>query len=149
MHELFRVCENCLCTYERYILLRLKRSILKASKQIILLIALHVLLAIYSGTDVFSKYAAQAQFFSSPFFICWFVVLVILGIYAIGWQQIIRHMSLSGAFLNKAITIVWGIFWGVLLFNESLTIGKIIGALLIIAGIVLFVLSDKDQKAQS
>ena len=74
---------------------------------------------------------------------------MILGIYAIGWQQIIRNTSLTSAFLNKAITVIWGIFWGVLLFNESLNAGKIIGAIFIIAGIVLFVLSDKDAGSKN
>ncbi len=117
----------------------------KGSHRIIVLIVLHVMLAIWSCTDVLSKYAAGEDFFSTGFFVMWAGVLVLMGVYALGWQQVIRRMPLATAFANKAITIVWGLFWGVALFGEAVTPGKIIGAVLVVAGIVLFVFSDADE----
>lgn len=108
----------------------------------LVLIVLHVMLAIWSCTDVLSKYAAGEDFPSTGFFIMWAGVLALMGVYALGWQQVIRRMPLATAFANKAITIVWGLFWGVALFSEALTPGKIVGAVLVVAGIVLFVFSD-------
>ncbi len=117
----------------------------KGSHRIIVLIVLHVMLAIWSCTDVLSKYAAGEDFFSTGFFVMWAGVLVLMGVYALGWQQVIRRMPLATAFANKAITIVWGLFWGVALFGEAVTLGKIVGAVLVVAGIVLFVFSDPDE----
>ena len=41
--------------------------------------------------------------------------------------------------------MVWGIIWGFVFFRESITIGKIVGAMLIIAGVVLYSLVDKED----
>ena len=69
-----------------------------------------------------------------------------LGIYAIVWQQIIKKLPLTVAYANKAITVVWGILWGILFFDESISFFKILGAMIIIAGIVLYVTSDGGEK---
>ena len=71
-------------------------------------------------------------------------MLLILVIYALGWQQIIKVLPLSTAFANKAITVVWGLVWGIILFNENITTGKLIGVGFIVAGIVLFSYSGKS-----
>ena len=47
-------------------------------------------------------------------------MVAILGIYAIGWQQVIKRMPLTTAYANKAVTLVWGLVWGLLLFHEQL-----------------------------
>lgn len=54
-------------------------------------------------------------------------------------------MPLTVAFANKAITVVWGIFWGVVLFGDTLTVGKVVGAALVIVGIILFALIDDSR----
>jgi len=66
------------------------------------LLALHVLLGVYSLSDVASKKASQAAFLSPGFIGFYLVVLVLLAIYAIGWQQVIRRMPLSSAYANRA-----------------------------------------------
>ena len=47
---------------------------------------------------------------------------------------------------HKAVTVVWGILWGALFFHESITPGKLIGAAVIVAGVVLFVKADGEEK---
>ena len=64
--------------------------------------------------------------------------------YAFGWQQVIKHLPLTTAYANKAITVVWGILLGFLLFGESITLRQFIGAAVIIVGIVLFVRADNE-----
>ena len=71
---------------------------------------------------------------------------MLLGLYAIGWQQIIKRLPLTTAFANKAVSVVWGIIWGCLIFKESITIGKVIGAILVVSGVVLYAYSDNDKK---
>lgn len=107
--------------------------------RLLTLFFLHILLMVYSTSGIFGKLAARYSFLSPEFFGLYFCVLLILGLYAVGWQQILKRMPLTEAFSNKAVTIVWGIVWGALIFKESITTGKIIGALLIVVGVVMFV----------
>lgn len=105
-------------------------------------IILHILLAIFSMSGICSKMAAQNQFLSF-WFIFWYALVILdLGIYAIVWQQIIKHLPLTTAYANKAITIVWGIVWGVIFFGEQIKWNMIVGAVIVIAGVLLVVKSD-------
>lgn len=102
------------------------------------LLALHVLLLVYSVSGVLSKLAAGHDFLSLQFILLYAGVLAILGLYAVGWQQILKRLPLTTAFSNKAITIVWGIVWGFFFFAEPINFSKLVGALLIISGVILY-----------
>ncbi|MBO5567492.1 MAG: transporter [Clostridia bacterium] len=105
-------------------------------------LTLHCLLLLYSFSGVFSKLAANTQFPGFRFFAYYGAGLLILFLYAIGWQQVIKWMPLSSAFANKAVTTIWGTVWGVLLFSEKVTLGKAVGILMIIGGIVILSLDE-------
>ena len=109
------------------------------------LLALHVLLGVYSLSDVASKKASGTTFLSPGFVLLYAAVLGLLAVYAIGWQQVIKRMPLSSAYANRAITVVWGIFWGYVVFGEAVSVGKLVGAALIICGVVLFARADRDD----
>jgi drug/metabolite transporter (DMT)-like permease len=110
-----------------------------------LYLILHVMLMVFSLSSVCSK-SASAQAFMSPKWILFYgTMILILGIYAIVWQQIIKRMPLTTAYANKAVAVVWGQIWGLLFFHENVTPGKIIGALIIVAGIVLYAKSDAEE----
>lgn len=119
-------------------------------KKINSVILLNVIMLIYSLSSVFSKKAAENDFLSKGFVIFYVLVLFSLGVYAIGWQQVIKYIPLTTAFSNKAVTIVWGMVWGYVLFHERISSGKIIGALLIIVGIIIYALApDKACKKEN
>jgi multidrug transporter EmrE-like cation transporter len=101
-------------------------------------ILLHILLILYSIGGVCSKLAATQLFLSYDFFLFYFFLLSILLLYAFGWQQVIKVLPLSTAFANKAITVVWGLVLGRLLFNEDITVWKLTGICLVMIGIVLY-----------
>lgn len=109
------------------------------------LFLLHMMLMIYSTTGICSKMAAKQTFLSLPFCFYYGMVILLLGFYAIGWQQVIKRIPLTMAFANKAVTVVWGIIWGILVFHESLTPAKIVGAVIVVAGVVLFAVSDGEK----
>ncbi len=115
----------------------------KGDKSIYLLL-LHILLAFFSLSGICSKSAAGAPFLSMRFCLFYGGMIFILMAYAIGWQQIIKHMPLSTAYANKAVTLIWGLIWGVIFFGEKVTVGKCIGILLVIVGIVLYAFSDEE-----
>ena len=103
---------------------------------------LHLMLVVYSCSGIFSKLAGRYPFLSLRFCLCYGAIILLLGIYAIGWQQVIKRIPLSIAYANKGITIVWGLILSTLVFREKLTAGKLIGAAVVIVGVVLFSLSD-------
>lgn len=118
--------------------------------KLIVLIALHLILAIYSISGIFSKMAAQTQFLDLEFCLYYGGIIILLGAYAFVWQQIIKRLPLTVAFANKAVIVVWGIIWGIIIFNETVTIRQLFGAALIMAGIVLYSMDlGKEEECQS
>lgn len=110
------------------------------------IIILHIILAIYSTSTIFSKLASKQEFLSAKFCVYYALIIILLGLYAIGWQQIIKRLPLTTAFANKAVTVVWGIIWGFLFFREPITLGKIIGALMVVGGIIMYAIADGEEK---
>ena len=109
------------------------------------LFALHLMLMIYSMSGICSKMASQQDFLSFKFCLFYAIIIFPLGFYAIGWQQIIKRLPLTTAFANKAVTVVWGIIWGAVFFHESITVGKVIGAALVIVGVVIYARADEGE----
>lgn len=103
------------------------------------------MLMIYSMSGICSKLAAQQEFLSFQFCFFYAIIIFLLGLYAIGWQQIIKRLPLTTAFANKAVTVVWGIIWGALFFHESITAGKVVGAALVIIGVVIYARADGED----
>ena len=110
------------------------------------LLVLHLILGIYAASSVFSKLAAAQPFLSGAFILLYGGMLAALVVYALGWQQVIKHLPLTTAYANKAVTVGWGILLGFLIFGEAVTPRQVVGAVLIIAGIVLFVRADKKEE---
>lgn len=106
-----------------------------------------LILLLYSIGGIFSKLASQEPFMSIRFLAYYGIVLLLLMVYAIGWQQILKHLSLTTAYMNKAITIIWGIVWGILLFHENLTKGKLVGMAFIILGIYCYVGEQNEPES--
>jgi len=111
-----------------------------------LYLALHILMMVFSLSAVCSKEASGHPVMSPGWILFYGLVIVILGIYALGWQQIIKRMPLSTAYANKAATVVWGQIWGLVFFNEKVTPGKLIGVIIIIIGIVLHANADTGEE---
>lgn len=105
-------------------------------------IYLHALFFIYSLTAILGKLASNVTFMSLKFIFFYGSILLILFLYAILWQQIIKRMSLVTAYTNKAIVVVWGMLWGNLIFGERITLGMIIGTIIIFIGIYLVASDD-------
>ena len=116
---------------------------MKKSNKAVSILNLNILLLVYSFISVCSKNASQFEMLSMPFIFWYGLVVVILGLYAIFWQQLIKNLPLNTAYANKAVTIVWGILWGALFFQEAITWNMILGAVIVIAGVVLVVSADE------
>ncbi|MCR4657358.1 MAG: transporter [Lachnospiraceae bacterium] len=108
------------------------------SERVKVFIALHLLLMIYSLGGICSKKAAQAGFLSREFFMYYGMLFLLLGFYAIGWQQVLKKLPLTTAFSNKAVTVAWGMIWGIVFFDEAISVGKIVGIIIVMIGVVLY-----------
>lgn len=106
---------------------------------------MHVLFLLFSVGTICSKTASAQDPLSFKFVMFYGLQLLILGIYAIGWQKVLKEFSLTVAYCNRAVTVIWGCIWGYLLFDEKITITKIIGSVVVIAGIFVFATS-KDKE---
>ncbi|MNT04470.1 4-amino-4-deoxy-L-arabinose-phosphoundecaprenol flippase subunit ArnE [compost metagenome] len=104
---------------------------------------LHILLVFYSFCGVFSKLASGYEPLSIQFILFYGTSIFILGFYAILWQQVLKHFSLTVAFMNKAVTVIWGVIWGFIFFDENITIKMVIGTIIVLIGICLVVKSDE------
>lgn len=100
---------------------------------------LNLLLLFFSLGGVCSKTASRKQFLSFDFILFYGLTLFILAVYALLWQQVIKKIPLNIAYANKAITLVWGMVWGIVFFREHITFSNIIGAAIVLTGVLLMV----------
>lgn len=108
------------------------------------IIFLQLVIMIYTGSSIAAKLAAGQQLLSWRFCMFYGIEIVILGIYAVLWQQVIKRFELSAAYANRAMVLVWSMVWAVLIFHDKITVCNGIGILLVIAGTVIVNLDTKE-----
>ena len=113
------------------------------------ILGLHGMLMLYSLSSICGKLAAGFSFLSVGFIVCYGGMIALLGIYALGWQQVIKRLPLTFAYANRAVTVVWGIVWGALFFSEPVTAGKLVGAFIVLVGVVLYATSGDDGQTSA
>lgn len=111
--------------------------------KILSFLLMHFGFLLYSFYTVLGKIASKYDFLSLNFCIFYCLLILILFIYAVLWQQVLKNIELSIATANKASTIIWGMIWSCLFFNEQITCKKIIGVIIIFSGIILLCFQEK------
>ena len=114
----------------------------KALKNVIML---QFVIIIYSTTSIIAKFAAAQEVASFHFFLLFGLEIGILGIYAILWQQMIKKFDLSIAYANRAMELFWSLLWTIVIFQDKITLYKVGGVVLVIAGTILI---NSDQKTK-
>lgn len=112
------------------------------NKRIIDYIFLILIYFIYSFVNLFAKYASNYKFLSINYMKYYSLEILILGFYAIIWQQIVKKFDLTIAYAWRGTVILWTFLWSIIFFNESITINNIIGSVIIVLGIVVVVKSE-------
>ena len=107
---------------------------MRTSVQYLLLIGAFL---VYAFSSVFTKWASMAEFLSWPYLLRLSGAVGVLGVYAILWQQIIKRMRVSDAYMFKGTSIIFVLLLSHLFFGEAITLTNALGALLIIGGIAL------------
>lgn len=100
---------------------------------------------IYTLSTVAAKFASGHPTLSSSFILFYGLDILILGVYAVLWQQMIKRFDLSIAYANRAMGLLWSMVWAVIIFRESITLKNVIGVLLVMVGTVI-VNSDNNRK---
>ena len=109
-------------------------------------LALQLLLLCYALSTVMQKLAAQQEFMSLRFLLCAAGMFLFLGVYALGWQQVLKRLPLTVAYAtSKAIVFVWMLLFGALLFHERVSPRQLLGCAFLMAGVILFALSEKED----
>lgn len=107
----------------------------------IVLIGINIL---YACVSIFTKYASQQEFMSLNFMLGVMGAVGVMGLYAVLWQQILKRVELSVAYMFKGTSIIFVMLLACLLFGEQITWNNILGTIIIIAGIVLFAYDPKS-----
>lgn len=97
---------------------------------------LQAIVVLYTLAGVAGKFAARYEFLSGGFILCYGIEILILGVYAILWQQILKRFELSVAYANRSIALIWSLVWAAVIFQERITVWNVVGALIVIAGTI-------------
>ena len=113
-------------------------------------LALQLLLLCYALSTVMQKLAAQQEFLSLRFLLCAAGMFLFLGVYALGWQQVLKLLPLTVAYAtSKAVVFLWMLVFGALIFHERVSPRQLLGCALLMAGVVLFALAEKEDGNES
>ena len=104
-------------------------------KTIVVLIFVYL---IYASVSLATKFTSLQEFLSLKYFFGLAIVVAMLGIYAIIWQQVLKRIELTTAYMFKGTSLIFVLLFSALIFNETITLWNIVGASLIVGGIVWF-----------
>lgn len=100
-------------------------------------IFLHICILWYTMTSILSKVASRYPFLSFKYILCFVGIFLTLGSYAILWQQVIKRFKPSVGYSNKSVSLIWTMIFSAIIFNERITLYNVIGAVIIITGVIL------------
>lgn len=92
---------------------------------------------IYTISSVMSKEASASGDNLLRFLFFFGMEFVVLGVYALLWQQMMKRFELSVAFANRSMAVVWSMIWAVLFFHDTISIQNMAGVVLVVVGICI------------
>ena len=98
---------------------------------------LQLVVIIYTLAGVSTKFASFEEFLSFKFILLYGLEILILGIYAVLWQQIIKSIDLSVAYANRSMALLWSMLWAFIIFQEKITIRNLLGVIIVITGTLI------------
>lgn len=119
---------------------------MKNKKKIVAFVLLQIALFVSSFGAVCSKKAGKEAFLSRPFIVFYGLLLLILFVYAIVWQQVLKELPLTIAYASKGIGVFYGMMWGWLFFEEHIRWNMVLGAVIVLAGVYLNLFDELRRK---
>lgn len=117
--------------------------------KIVYILSLIAINLLYACVGIFTKYASQQDFLSLNFMLVVMGAVGVMGLYAVLWQQVLKRIELSVAYMFKGTSIIFVMLLAYILFGEQITWNNILGAIIIIVGIVLFAYDPKSSSLTS
>lgn len=111
-----------------------------------MIVFIQMAIILYTLSGVAGKMASGYEFLSFPFIAFYGLEILILGIYALAWQQIIKKVDLSIAFANRSLSLLWSMLWSALIFHETITLQNMLGIAVVIAGVLLVNTNGKGEE---
>lgn len=108
------------------------------------IVLLQLAILLFSCCTLLMKLAAQHEALSWPWILLYGSSVVILGSYAVIWQQFLKRMPLVTVYANRASAMFWSMIFGFFLFREQIRWNMIVGVIVIFIGIYLVVMSDVE-----
>lgn len=108
------------------------------------LVVLQLIIVIYTISSVMAKMASVAETMEKLIFFLG-MDLLLLGIYAICWQQMIKIFPLSVAYANRAMALLWSAVWAKIIFGESISVRQMVAIVIVIAGMMI-INTEKEEK---
>lgn len=107
---------------------------------------LQVIIIIYTISSVMAKLASAST--EEPFRMLLFLGLefVVLAIYAVLWQQMIKRFELSVAYANRAMAILWSMIWAGIFFHDGITFRNVLGVSIVLLGMVIVNLDAREEE---
>lgn len=107
------------------------------------IILLQAIIMIYTISSVMAKLASSSKDEPMKFLFFFGLEFVILAVYAVFWQQMIKRFELSVAYANRSMAILWSMIWAVVFFHDRITLRNMLGVLLVLLGTVIVNLDAK------
>jgi drug/metabolite transporter (DMT)-like permease len=104
---------------------------------IIDILQLQSAVVVYSLSTVAAKCASMYDFLSFRYIFFFGLEFVVLAVYAVIWQQMIKKFQLSIAYANKALTLLWSMLWNFIIFKDSITALKVAGVVMVVIGVMV------------
>lgn len=126
-----------------------KRRLTMKKTRVIDFILLQSAVMIYSLSTLAANFASKYDFLSPKYILFFGLDFILLAIYAIFWQQIIKRFQLSIAYANKAMTLMWSMLWNFLILSQKITLWRVVGVLLVVAGVIIMNYIAPDENGNN
>ena len=100
---------------------------------------------IASSSGVFLKLASMYDFLSFQYVIYFFLTIVVMGVYAVLWQKVLKLIPLNKAYLYKSSGIAISLMYAYIIFGENITVNNICGTVMIVIGIIILSYKHKQE----
>lgn len=110
------------------------------------ILLLQAIIIIYTVSSVMAKLASGSKGDMLRMLLFLGMEFVILAIYAVLWQQMIKRFDLSVAYANRSMAILWSMIWAVLFFHDEITVRNVLGVLIVLLGTVIINLDAKEEQ---
>lgn len=98
---------------------------------------LQAVIIIYTISSVMAKLTAANKAEPLKALLFFGLEFLLLAVYAVLWQQMIKRFELSVAYANRSMALLWSMIWAVVFFHDKITVRNIVGVCLVLLGTVI------------